>query len=910
MIIKKVYSIDLNTTLIINSTKMLLDTTENAKITPMMQQYLNIKASYEGYMLFYRMGDFYELFFDDAIQAAKTLDIVLTRRGKHLEHDIPMCGVPAHSHEFYLQKLIREGFKVAICEQTESPEDAKKRGGYKAVVERKVVRIITAGTITEDKLLAANQANYLLSIADNKNHIALAWADISTGEFFTTIIEKNNLITEIERIKPNEILVSQKLLEQDYFKPVQQNFGRQISPQAKTYFEPEKGERKLKEFFKLHSIGAFGKLEAAEVAAAGAVLEYILVTQISTMPHLAFPKKIALNEFMQIDYSSMNNLEIFSTNRSENKNSLFSLINKTRTASGSRLFAKNLSHPLLDFAKINARLDVVEFFTKNISTLKALQTELSEMPDIERIISRIHLNRANPRDVAALRNALKQVIIIQQIFEFKDKVKAPSEIELAIKNLGDHTQLYSLLESAIEDFPPVNANEGNFIKTGFNAKLDDYRKNLNSSGEVLAALQNTLREQTGITSLKIKDNNVIGMFIEVTPSHANKAPAEFIHRQTLANAVRYSTPELKEVENKIVNARSYSLALEAEIFEELRQQILMQTPELMQAAHAIATLDFYAALAELALQNNYTRPVLDNSNDFIIEAGRHPVVEITRKNNLGASGVNSISEFVANNSNLDAKNKIMLVTGPNMSGKSTYLRQNALLAIMAQIGSFIPASSAKIGLVDKVFCRVGASDNLARGESTFMVEMVETANILNNATKNSLIILDEIGRGTATFDGLSIAWAILEHLHDNIKARTLFATHYHELTSLKNTLENLGLLTIEVKEWNGNIIYMHKVIEGVASSSYGIHVGQLAGLPKNVTTRANEILELLTSKNASISSDIISADLPLFEKQTHNNSQQKSEFENFIEKTLSEVDIDNITPKQALEILYNIKSRH
>jgi DNA mismatch repair protein MutS len=903
---------------------MLIEPTENAKITPMMMQFLNIKASYEGYMLFYRMGDFYELFFDDAIQAAKTLDIVLTRRGKHLEQDIPMCGVPAHSHEFYLQKLIREGFKVAICEQVESPEDAKKRGGYKAVVERKVVRIITAGTITEDKLLADAKANYLLSIAEVKaaknNEIALAWADISTGEFFTTLLEKNNLLNELERIKPNEILVSQKLLEQDFFKIVQQNFGRQISPQAKTYFEPEKGERKLKEFFNLQTIEAFGKISPTEIAASGALLEYILVTQIASIPHLAFPKKVNSSEFMQIDYSSMNNLEVFSTGKSDNKNSVFALINKTKTASGSRLFAKNLSHPLLDVTKINERLDAVEFFTKNIATLKSLQTELSAMPDIERIISRIHLNRASPKDVAALRNALKQIIIIQQIFEFNfefkntpQTLKPSKNLEQILKNLGNHVELFALLESAVEEFPPININDGNFIKTGFNPKLDDYRKNLNNSAEVLSNLQNTLREQTGISSLKIKDNNVIGMFIEVTPNHASKAPAQFIHRQTLANAVRYSTPELKEVENKIVNARSYSMALEGEIFEELRQKILMQTPELMQAAHAIANLDFFAALAELALQNNYVRPVLNNSNDFIIEAGRHPVVEITRKNNLGASGVNSISEFVANNSNLGAKNKIMLVTGPNMSGKSTYLRQNALLAIMAQIGSFIPASSAKIGVVDKVFCRVGASDNLARGESTFMVEMVETANILNNATKNSLIILDEIGRGTATFDGLSIAWAILEHLHDNINARTLFATHYHELTSLKNTLLNLNLLTIEVKEWNGNIIYMHKVISGVASSSYGIHVGQLAGLPKNVTARANEILAVLTNKNANISNNILSADLPLFEANLFEANAGTASIANLstnqheVFKLLDEFELNQITPIEALNILHRLK---
>jgi DNA mismatch repair protein MutS len=882
---------------------MLPESTQVAKVTPMMEQFLRIKADYPDYLLFYRMGDFYELFFDDAVTAARVLDIVLTRRGKHLDTEIPMCGVPAHSHEFYLQKLIREGFKVAICEQTESPEEAKKRGS-KSVVERKVVRIITPGTITEENLLAPNFSNYLSAIAEVKGELALAWVDISTGEFCTKNVGAENLLSEVEAIHPNEIIIAQNLLEKESIKTVTQAFARLITPQAKAYFEPEKAERKIKEVFNLHTISGIADFTKAELSATGALLEYISVTQVNQLPRLDFPKRQAVASTMLIDYSSMQNLEIFATNRSDSSFALFSLINKTRTSAGSRTLAKALSAPLLDVDQINARYDAVEFFIKNPSIHSELRASLQEMPDIERIISRIHLNRASPRDVSALRNALKQVLVIQQIFEFATKIVMPAQIAEAIHNIGNHTELFTKLDSAIDEFPPININEGNFIKQGYNPKLDDYRKSLNNSSEILAELQEKYRTETGIGSLKIRDNNVLGMYIEVTPSHVSKILPSFIHRQTLANAVRYTSDELKAIEGKIVNARSYSINLEIEIFTELCSNIVSETEKLLDAARAIALLDMFSGLAELAEQNNYCRPALDNSTDFIIENGRHPVVEITRKNNRSSS-VSAISDFITNNTFLDKKNKIALVTGPNMSGKSTYLRQNALLAILAQVGSFIPADSARIGVVDKVFCRVGASDNLARGESTFMVEMVETANILNNATEKSLIILDEIGRGTATFDGLSIAWSIVEHLHDNIHARAFFATHYHELTSLKNSLPQLCLLTIEVKEWQGNIIYMHKVVQGIANSSYGIHVGKLAGLPQNVIARADEILEILTSKNASISTDVVSADLPLFKSST--SETQSPAYTSELIEQLEAIDTNNTTPIQALEALYKLK---
>ncbi len=851
------------------------DENSGASITPMMQQYLDVKKRYNDYLLFYRMGDFFELFYDDAITASKALDIVLTRRGKAQGADIPMCGVPHHACENYLNKLIKLGHKVAICDQMETPEEAKKRGGYKAVVKRDVIRVVTPGTLTEDTLLDASATNYLLALNLGKaGTIALAWCDISTGEIYFSSVKSENIFSEIERINPKEIIINDDILNDKNFSDLLNNYRKILSSHSRSFFDANKAERKLKEVFKVAALDAFGSFEKEELGSLGALMEYIEITQVGKLPRFSAPKKSEEKTFLEIDSSSFSSLEIFRSASGETAHSLYGMLNETNTNAGARLLQKTLARPLINKKHIDARLDAVEFFTKNDTILNNVRGILKTIPDFERIISRIHLGRSNPRDLGALRDGLKSALRLVEIFSFNNSIKIPTEIKENISGIANFDSLINLLDNAIIDLPPMNMNEGGFIKPGFNAKLDDYRNTKQNSENIKTGLQDKYIRETGINSLKIKDNNVIGMFIEITTSHLDKIPANFLHRQTTANYVRYTTEDLRKVENEIINSANYAINLELEIYQNLINEIILFSENIIKTSVSISNTDLISSFAFLAIKNNFSKPEILNSNDLIIENGRHPIVESSLKNQKEKQ------EFIGNSLSLTSNKKIWLITGPNMSGKSTFLRQNALIIILAQIGCFVPAENAKIGVVDKIFSRVGASDNLAKGHSTFMVEMIETASILNNATENSFIILDEIGRGTATFDGLAIAWATLEFLHDNARARCLFATHYHELNSLTKELKNLVSYTTQIKEWNGDIIFMHKIIPGEASSSYGIHVTKLAGMPRNVIERANEILAILTKENKTNSVDIISNNLPLFahkkpQKQVSTLKRQK-----------------------------------
>jgi DNA mismatch repair protein MutS len=874
-----------------------------ASITPMMQQYLDVKKRYNDYLLFYRMGDFFELFYDDAITASKALDIVLTRRGKAQGADIPMCGVPHHACENYLNKLIKLGHKVAICDQMETPEEAKKRGGYKAVVKRDVIRVVTPGTLTEDTLLDASATNYLLALNLGKaGIIALAWCDISTGEIYFSSVKNENIFSEIERINPKEIIINDDILNDKNFSDLLNNYRKILSSHSKSFFDANKAERKLKEVFKVAALDAFGSFEKEELGSLGALMEYIEITQVGKLPRFSAPKKSEEKTFLEIDSSSFSSLEIFRSASGETAHSLYGMLNETNTNAGARLLQKTLARPLINKKHIDARLDAVEFFTKNDTILNNVRGILKTIPDFERIISRIHLGRSNPRDLGALRDGLKSALRLVEIFSFNNSTKIPAEIKENISGIANFDSLINLLDNAIIDLPPINLNEGGFIKPGFNAKLDDYRNTKQNSENIKTGLQDKYIKETGINSLKIKDNNVIGMFIEITASHLDKIPANFLHRQTTANYVRYTTEDLRKVENEIINSANYAINLELEIYQNLINEIILFSENIIKTSVSISNTDLISSFAFLAIKNNFSKPEILNSNDLIIENGRHPIVEGSLKNQKEKQ------EFIGNSLSLTSNKKIWLITGPNMSGKSTFLRQNALIIILAQIGCFVPAENAKIGVVDKIFSRVGASDNLAKGHSTFMVEMIETASILNNATENSFIILDEIGRGTATFDGLAIAWATLEFLHDNARARCLFATHYHELNSLTKELKNLVSYTTQIKEWNGDIIFMHKIIPGEASSSYGIHVAKLAGMPRNVIERANEILAILTKENKTNSVDIISNNLPLFVAQKTAETGLNPE-ETEILNQLKKSDINNLSPIQAFNLLVELSKK-
>ena len=871
-----------------------------ATVTPMMAQYLDIKAQYPDALLFYRMGDFYELFFDDAIAASEALDIALTKRGKHEGADIPMCGVPVHAAEGYLLTLIRKGFRVAVGEQLEKPAEAKKRGA-KSVVKRDVVRLVTPGTLTEESLLEARRHNFLAAFSEIRDSAALAWVDISTGAFHVMALPPVRFGPELARLAPSEVLISET--QETQWDETINDAGAAVTSMARGAFDSTAGEKRLLALFNIQTLDAFGDFKRAEVSAMGALIQYLEITQKGQLPLLRPPVSEAIASVMQIDAATRRNLELTQTLSGERGGTLLACLNLTVTASGARLMERRLSAPSLDLAEIAARLDAIAFGVEHTQIAQQLRIGLRRVPDLDRALSRLALDRGGPRDLAAIRTGLGQAMDLAQGCASS---VLPAALQTAVSDLQGHETLVTLLETALTEEPPLLLRDGNFIAQGYDPDLDETRRLRNEGRSVIAGLQQEYSVQTAIQSLKIKHNNVLGYFIETTATHAEKMLSPplsdlFIHRQTTANQVRFTTVALSELETKILNAANHAQDIEQRHFDDLRAAVLAQAAQISLAAQAFAIFDVSLALADLAIRENWCRPKVDNSYAFAISGGRHPVVEHALKSQSGAS-------FIANDSALD-DNKIWLLTGPNMAGKSTFLRQNALIALLAQMGSFVPATSAHIGLVSQLFSRVGASDDLARGRSTFMVEMVETAAILNQADHRALVILDEIGRGTATYDGLSIAWATLEHLHDVNKSRSLFATHYHELTALAGKLDRVENATVSVKEWQGEVIFLHEVIKGAADRSYGVQVAQLAGLPKTVVDRARMVLEALEKgerENGSGAKALID-DLPLFAMAPSAPPKQAVTEPSQVDALLRDVQPDELTPRDALKLIYQLK---
>jgi DNA mismatch repair protein MutS len=883
-----------------------------ATATPMMEQFIEIKAANPDSILFYRMGDFYELFFDDAIDASRALGITLTKRGQHMGQDIPMCGVPVHAADDYLQKLIALGFRVSVCEQLEDPAEAKKRGS-KAVVKRDVVRLVTPGTITEEKLLDPSQSNYLMMVSRVKSaegqQFGLAWVDISTGHFRVATSTQTRLLADIMRVEPSEIVVSETLFHDEDMRGTFDILGKSVVPQSAVLFDSTVAEDRIKRYYNLSALEGKGTFERAELSAIAAAIGYIEKTQLSERPVLEYPEYDGAGQSLFIDPATRTNLELIRTLSGEKKGSLLKTIDRTVTGGGGRLLAERLMSPLTDPRLINTRLDAVSWFIKDSILSNDIQAALKAVPDMQRALSRISLNRGGPRDLGTIKNGL---LAAQEIASLFQNQHMPEEIEDAVGHLSKiPNDLMDLLSSSLMDELPLLKRDGGFIRQGHHGELDEYRALRDQSRKVIAELQLKYAEETGVKTLKIKHNNVLGYFIEVTAQYGDaltkddEAKAQYIHRQSLANAMRFTTTELADLESKIANAAGEALKIELQLFDTLSERAVQYATIIKNAADAISVVDVAQANADLAQEQGYCRPVVDQTTEFKITAGRHPVVEQALRKQ-------SADPFVANDCDLsppdEAKNAaIWLLTGPNMGGKSTFLRQNALIAIMAQMGSFVPAGHAHIGVVDRLFSRVGASDDLARGRSTFMVEMVETAAILNQATEKSLVILDEIGRGTSTFDGLSIAWAAVEHLHEINKCRGLFATHFHELTALSEKLMRLSSATMKVKEWDGDVVFLHEVGPGTADRSYGIQVANLAGLPDVVVNRARDVLKQLEESDRQNPAQQLVDDLPLFSVHMEAGATDSSTKESEVEKLLQNINPDDMSPREALEALYDLK---
>ncbi|WP_316166282.1 MULTISPECIES: DNA mismatch repair protein MutS [unclassified Bradyrhizobium] len=885
-----------------------------AKLTPMMEQYLDIKAAHPGLMLFYRMGDFYELFFEDAEAASKALGIVLTKRGKHLGQDIPMCGVPVERSEDYLHRLIAQGIRVAVCEQMEDPAAARARGN-KSVVKRGVVRVVTPGTLTEDNLLDARANNYLLSIARSRgssggDRLGLAWIDISTSDFIVTECAFAELTATLARINPNEVIVSDALYSDEAFEPVLRELAA-VTPLTRDVFDGATAERRLCDYFAVATMDGLAVLSRLEATAAAACVTYVERTQVGQRPPLAPPAREATGSTMAIDPATRANLELTRTLAGERRGSLLDAIDCTVTSAGSRLLAQRLAAPLTEPVQIGRRLDAVNVFVADSAAREDIRSILRGAPDMTRAMARLSVGRGGPRDLAALRDGI--VAADQALARLSALDQPPQEIASVMAALARPARaLAEEFARALDEQLPLIKRDGGFVRSGYDATLDETRNLRDASRLVVASMQARYADQTGVKALKIRHNNVLGYFVEVTAQHGDKlmsAPlnATFIHRQTLAGQVRFTTSELGEIEAKIANAGERALNLELEIFDRLCAQALAIGDDLRAAAHGFAMLDVATALAKLAVDDNYVRPEVDDSLGFAIEGGRHPVVEQALKREG--------QPFIANSCDLSPtpghkSGQLWLLTGPNMAGKSTFLRQNALIALLAQIGSFVPASRARIGIVDRLFSRVGAADDLARGRSTFMVEMVETAAILNQAGERALVILDEIGRGTATFDGLSIAWAAIEHLHESNRCRTLFATHYHELTALAAKLPRLFNATVRVKEWQGDVVFLHEVLPGSADRSYGIQVAKLAGLPPAVIGRAKSVLAKLEAADRGQNARALVDDLPLFAVPSRAAVEptMSKEAEELI-AAVKALHPDEMTPREAIDALYALKAK-
>jgi DNA mismatch repair protein MutS len=889
---------------------------EEGRVTPMMAQFLEIKAVNPDCLLFYRMGDFYELFFEDAEIASRALGIVLTKRGKHQGDDIPMCGVPVERADDYLQRLIALGHRVAVCEQTEDPAEARKRGN-KSVVRRAVVRLVTPGTITEDNLLDPARANVLAAVA-RRRLSETAWAygvaavDISTGRFLLSETDANGLAAEIARLEPREIVVPDVIHDDPDLANLWRETRAAVTPLARDGLEPTSAERRLKEFFGVGALDAFGQFSRAEITAAGAAVLYIERTQMGQRPALSPPRREAASQTLAIDAATRANLELTRTLAGERAGSLLATIDMTLTPGGARLLAERLGGPLTDLGEIVRRHDAVAWLVDDIDLRERLRRDLKRAPDMARALSRLSLARGGPRDLASLRDGILAARDIGESLAGSEGL--PAELAEAVQALqGLRPELAETLAAALADDLPLSKRDGGFVRAGYDPALDEARELGQDSRRFIAALQARYATETGCRTLRIKHNHMLGYYVEVPQAAGEdflKEPwkATFVHRQTMAGAMRFSSVELSELEAKIASATDRALRIELGVFDDMLARIAEHAARVTAAADAIAVIDVTAGLAELAADLGWTRPRMDESLAFRVLGVRHPVVEAA----LRRDGV----AFIANDCDLSGTRaakageagRILLVTGPNMGGKSTYLRQNALIAVLAQMGSFVPAREAHLGVVDRLFSRVGAADDLARGRSTFMVEMVETAAILNQATGRSFVILDEIGRGTATFDGLSIAWAAIEHLHEANRCRALFATHFHELTALAERLPRLANATLRVTEWNGDVVFLHEVVPGAADGSYGLQVARLAGLPSGVIGRAKTILSELERADRERPKRALVDDLPLFAASTSLAPPAPKPERDGVHDLLDAMDPDELTPKQALEALYRLKT--
>jgi DNA mismatch repair protein MutS len=866
--------------------------------TPMLRQYHEIKRQHPGTLLFFRLGDFYEMFYEDAIIGARELEITLTARNKEKGSPVPMCGIPYHATSGYVAKLVRKGYRVAICDQLEPA------GKNTKLVKREVVRIITPGTAIDSQLLEGRDNCYLAAIAGEKENLAVAFVDVSTGEFITTQAlgsnAWNSLVDEIESFSPKEILYPESLGFlfglSGSSNPTPSLFaGAVTTPLEDWQFEYDRTYELLCSHFKVASLDGFGlQKKITPIQASGAILNYIRETQKDVAMHITGINYFEPADFLLLDSSTLRNLELVESIEGR-RNTLLSVLDETKTSMGARLLKQWLMRPSIKLGELNTRLDAVAEARRSTIMRDRLRQELSKIQDLERLLGRISLNSSSPRDLLSLKNSAD---IIPKIKDLLSEATA-SLIEVLREDLDDLSDLKELIFNAIADEPPVNLSDGGTIRSGYNKDLDQLRSIRQNAQGIIASIEIRERNRTNINSLKVRFNNVFGYFIEVSKSNLKLVPSDYERKQTLVSAERFTTPELKELEAKVLGAEEEILRIEQELFQELRQKIVSQTPRIQRTAHILAMIDLLSTFAEVAAKRNYCRPTLHEGDEITLVASRHPVVET------------QTDRFIPNDLYINnTTHRLLIITGPNMGGKSVYLRQTALISVMAQIGSFVPANEANIAIVDRIFTRVGASDNLARGRSTFMVEMTETANILNSATARSLILLDEIGRGTSTFDGLSLAWAIAEYLHDNTKhsAKTIFATHYHEMTELAKLLAGVRNFQMALKEQGGQIVFLRKLVEGAASKSYGIEVAKLAGLPTSVIERAKEILGNLESNELDVTGKPkLARHLP---SRGNNWKHQPSLFdlanENILQ-TIRNLPLEDLSPQQALEQLLDLK---
>ena len=873
------------------------------KTTPMFQQFLEIKSENLDCLLFFRMGDFYELFFEDAVIASKELDIALTSRGKYDGNPVPMCGVPYHAYMPYLEKLTKNNYKVAICEQTESPKEAKLRGGTKALVKREVVRIVTPGTLTEESLLEADKNNFLLSVYANNQNLGVSWLDVSTGELYTEACSKNNFLSIIARIRPSEILLMDTV-DNSYSDLIKKTFDCVISPLIQSINNSKKAEKLICLHFGVKTLASFGSFSENEIITCWSLLDYVSLTQKGNLPPIRFPKSIKNESLMQIDNSTRKSLEINETLTGNKKGSLIDSVDMTMTSVGARQLDKDISAPLTNIEEINSRLDMIEFLIEEKLVRESIRKILKSAADIDRAKARVVLSRGGPRDIESIKLGIEAAHNLDNVLEKKILRNVPKGFVAIKNNLSKCSELLNTLKDILSKNLPLFIKDGGFVKTGYSKELDEVCSFRDESRQHILEMEAEERVKTGLTSLKIKYNNVLGYFFEVTQLQKKKFleiqnSERFIHRQSLKGAARFVTEALSHLSESISNAAEQALDIELRIFEEVKSLIKTQHDALANISYAIARLDVVSSLAEVSILNNFVRPNILDDQSLKIIGGRHPAVELV----MQKSGEN---KFFSNDCHLKEEDKIWLLTGPNMAGKSTFLRQNALITILGQAGSFVPAEKVTIGIVDALFSRVGSSDDLASGRSTFMVEMLETAAILNQAGKKSLVIMDEVGRGTSTYDGLSLAWSILEHLHNTSKCRTLFATHYHELTKLSDTLSSLSCHTMQVKEWENKVIFLYTVIQGVAKGSYGIHVASLAGIPDSVLNKAKIILEEFESLGTQ---SALRTKIKKDDNLTNLKTNNKTNIFNSLIDDMSAISLDVLSPKEALDKLYEYVKR-